>query len=69
MLYIIVQNVMKLFASVIYVIDGISWCACFRQAYLSVEYLKGATLGYPPALPTNMRIGWKGLPGTSTIAY
>ncbi len=31
-------------------------------AYPRVEHLKGA-------LPTNIRLGWKGLPGTNTLAY
>jgi hypothetical protein len=26
-------------------------------------------LGRPLALPTNIRPGWKGLPGTNTLAY
>ncbi len=30
---------------------------------------KGALLGQTPALPTNIRLGWKGLPGTNTQAY
>ncbi len=33
-----------------------------------MEYLKGASLGYALALPANIRIGWKGLPGTNTLA-
>jgi hypothetical protein len=35
-------------------------------------YLSGATLrllGKPLALSTNIRQGWKGLPGTNTHAY
>jgi hypothetical protein len=32
-----------------------------------VENLKGASLGLAPALP-NIQ-GWKGLPGTNTLAY
>ncbi len=34
--------------------------------YPKVEHLKGASLGQAPALPTNTRLGWKGLPGTNT---
>ncbi len=30
---------------------------------------KGALLGQTPALPTNIRLGWKGLSGTNTLAY
>jgi hypothetical protein len=29
----------------------------------------GAYLSGAPALPTNIRQGWKGLPGTNTLAY
>jgi hypothetical protein len=35
-------------------------------AYPRVEYLKGASLRKASALPTNTRLGWKGLPGTNT---
>ncbi len=38
-------------------------------AYLTVEHLKGASLGYALAIPANIRLGWKGLPGTNTLAY
>ncbi len=31
--------------------------------------LKGASLGYAPALLANIRLGWKDLPGTNTQAY
>ncbi len=31
--------------------------------------LKGASLGQAPALPTNITLGWKGLPGINTLAY
>jgi hypothetical protein len=35
-----------------------------------VKPLSGAQLlGRPPALPTNIRLGWKGLPGTNALAY
>jgi hypothetical protein len=34
-----------------------------------VEHLKGASLGYAPALPANIRLGWKSLPGTNALAY
>jgi hypothetical protein len=36
------------------------------RAYLSEAPFRCFTLG---ALPTNIRLGWKGLPGTSTLAY
>ncbi len=38
-------------------------CLCIRS------YLKGASLGQAPALRANIRQGWKGLPGTNTLAY
>jgi hypothetical protein len=38
-------------------------------AYPKVEHLKGALLGQAQALPANIRIGLKGLPGTNTLAY
>jgi hypothetical protein len=34
------------------------------RAYPRVENLKGAS-----ALPANIISGWKGLPGTNTLAY
>jgi hypothetical protein len=34
-----------------------------------VKYLKGALLDQAPALLTNLRLGWRGLPGTNTLAY
>jgi hypothetical protein len=34
-----------------------------------VENQKGASLEWDPALPTNIRLGWKGLPGTNTLSY
>ncbi len=37
--------------------------------YLRLKALKGASLGYAPALATTFRIGWKGLPATRTLAY
>ncbi len=36
------------------------------RAYLRVKHF---TLGYAPALLTNIRLGWKSLPGTNTLAY
>jgi len=38
-------------------------------AYPEVEHLKGSSLGQALALPTNIILGWKGLPGSNTIAY
>jgi len=34
-----------------------------------VEQLKGATIGLALALPANIRLGWKGLPGTNILAF
>ncbi len=31
--------------------------------------LSGASLGYAPTLPANIRLGWKGKPGTNALAY
>jgi hypothetical protein len=39
------------------------------DAYPRVELLKGASLGQAPALPANIRLGWKNLPGTNALAY
>jgi hypothetical protein len=38
-------------------------------AYLQVEHLKNALLGLAPALPTNIRLSWKGSSGTNTLEY
>jgi hypothetical protein len=37
-------------------------------AYQRVERLKDASLGKAPALPINIGLGWKGFPGTNTLA-
>jgi hypothetical protein len=34
-----------------------------------VKHLKGASLGLALALHTNIRLGWKGLLRTNTLAY
>jgi hypothetical protein len=34
-----------------------------------VEHLKAALLGQAPALPANIRLGWKGLTESNTLAY
>jgi hypothetical protein len=34
-----------------------------------VEHLKGATFGLAMALPTYIRLVWRGLPGTNAVAY
>ncbi len=38
------------------------------RAYPRFKNLKGASLGYAPALPTN-KTGWRELPGKNTQAY
>jgi len=38
-------------------------------AYPRVEHLKSASFSQAPALPPNMRLGYKGLPGTNTLTY
>ncbi len=32
-------------------------------------YLKGASHWFAPGLLKNIRLGWKGLPGTNTLTY
>jgi len=67
-------NVMKLFTSVIY---GFSYKLVFvpdrfvakaSNPSLSVTS-KSALLEQTLALPTNIRLGWKGLPGTNTSLF
>jgi hypothetical protein len=38
-------------------------------AYPGEENLKGASFGTAPALPTNIRLGWKGISETNILAY
>jgi len=38
-------------------------------AYPRVEHIKGASFGLAPALSENIRLSWKGLPGTNALAY
>jgi hypothetical protein len=40
-----------------------------QGVYPRVEHLKGASLVKSLALPANIRLGWKGLSGTNTLAY
>ncbi len=40
-----------------------------KNATLSKMTFKGASLGQTLVLPTNIRLGWKGLPGINTLAY
>jgi hypothetical protein len=34
-----------------------------------VEHLKGASLGTALSFLSNIRLGWKSLPGTNSLAY
>jgi len=34
-----------------------------------VKHLKVISLGKAPALPANIRLGWKDLPGINALAY
>jgi len=38
-------------------------------AYPRVEHLSGDSLGQALAFPTNIRLGWRGLPWKNTLAY
>ncbi len=38
-------------------------------AYATVEHVKMALPGQALALPSNIRLGWKGFPRTNTLAY
>ncbi len=38
-------------------------------AYPKLEHQEVASLGKSPALPTNIRLDWRGLAGTNTLAY
>jgi hypothetical protein len=38
--------------------------ACTNEASFRCSYL-----GWAPALSTNNRLGWRGMPGTNTLAY
>ncbi len=40
-----------------------------QELTILVEYMKGGLLKYALALCANIRLGWKGLPGTNTLAY
>ncbi len=42
--------------------------AVIPEANPRVDHLKGSSLRQAPALPTNIRLGWKGLPGSNDLA-
>ena len=63
-IFVLVNNVFLLQAfqlSLMFVIRS--------AGYPRVEHLKGDTLGQVPALLANIRLSWKGLPGTNTLTY
>ncbi len=39
------------------------------RAYSRVEHILGTSPRQPLAMLTNIRLGWKGQPGTNTLAY
>jgi hypothetical protein len=39
------------------------------RAYPRMKHLKDAALGWASTLLTNIRLVWKGLPGTNALAY
>jgi hypothetical protein len=48
-------------------LSSLVYCLWARPgAYHRKEPLKSSLIGQAPALPTNIRQGWKGLPGTNT---
>jgi len=74
-------NVIKLFTAVSYEfgdklvfslesISSIGKCVHVRQEPTQVKHLSGAPLkGRFLSLPSNNRLGWKGLPGANTLAH
>ncbi len=54
-------------ADVNYLAQGGLWVSL--GAYSRVKHLKDYSLRYALALPTNTRLGWKGLPGKNTLTY
>jgi hypothetical protein len=72
-----VANPMKLFTNFRNKLEWLSLashsslvlCLSVRPgAHPSVEFLKGSSHGKALALPTNIRLVWKGLPGPNTLA-
>jgi hypothetical protein len=71
------NNVTKLSLSVIYeffkeagvFVPGKLFQWVKPGAYPKVEHLKGASVGSALALPAKIRLGWKNLPRTNTLAY
>jgi len=51
-------------------LSSLVYCLWARQgAYPIAEHMKDSSVGLAPALPTNIKLGWKGLPGANTLAY
>ncbi len=51
-------------------LSSLVYCLWVRQgAYPIVEHLKGSSIGYVPALQTDIGLGWKSLQWTNTLAY
>jgi hypothetical protein len=51
-------------------LSSLVYCLWTRTgAYSRMEHLKGSSIGLAPALPTNIRLDWKSLTGTNTLAY
>jgi hypothetical protein len=54
---------MERFSSIVY-------CLWVRpEAYPTAEHMKIALAEYTLALFSNIRLGWKSLPGTNSLAY
>jgi hypothetical protein len=51
-------------------LSSLVYCLWARTgAYPIMYHLKGSSIGQVPALQTDIRLGWKGLPWTNTLAY
>ncbi len=44
-------------------------CLLFVDKASSLPYLKVSSIGQAPAIPTNIMLGWKGLPEANDLAY
>jgi hypothetical protein len=51
------------------IINGHNKLECLSLASLSSPVLISSGLGLAPTLLANIRLGWKGLPGTKTLSY
>jgi hypothetical protein len=50
-------------------LECLSPAGLFSLAYPKVEHLKDTQLRRARVLPTNIILGWKGLPETNALAY